>query len=402
MSERHDYPINRWCALLPDMKPKEFEEFKGDIEQNGLKERIELIHNPETGEDEVVDGRHRLRALRELGIELTEEHFVHLDSNTDVPAHVLSRNVMRRQLSTGAKAELARKFSLGSTRGGDRRSAKRMDHSAFLPNGRGAGTVTQEQSGRAFGVSVRSIGQAGLVFDDDSTTPETVREAVRTDELTLSDVAKVADRPPEVQDRALEAVRNREARTLSAAVRMLEAEPSASEPDSSTGDEQDAGQRFPTIVVDPPWPVMKPDMETANSADAGYEPMSIGEIGAMRLPIEEDAAVFLWCPPEHLPAGFRILEGWGVEYRTILIWRKEEGGHPLNPGGSNLEFVVLGTQGDPQINLGALSSAIFPGHCPDPWAPCPEKPPEFDGIFSMIAPGPRLTLPGNTAPPPRG
>ena len=119
---------------------------------------------------------------------------------------------MRRQLSTGAKAELARKFSLGSTRGGDRRSAKRMDHSAGMPNGRGAGTVTQEQSGRAFGVSVRSIGQAGLVFDDDSATPETVREAVRTDELTLSDVAKVADRPPEVQDRALEAVRNREAR----------------------------------------------------------------------------------------------------------------------------------------------------------------------------------------------
>ena len=152
--------------------------------------------------------------------------------------------------------------------------------------------------------------------------------------------------------------------TLSAAVRMLEAEPSASEPDSSTGDEQDAGQRFPTIVVDPPWPVMKPDMETANSADAGYEPMSIGEIGAMRLPIEEDAAVFLWCPPEHLPAGFRILEGWGLAYRTILIWRKEEGGHPLNPGGSNVEFVVIGTSGDPQINLGALSSAIFPGIAP--------------------------------------
>ena len=121
MSKRHDYSINHWCGLLPDMKPRAFAELKDDIELYGLKDKIELLNL------EVVDGRHRLRALQELGIELSDEHFVHLDPKTDARAHVSSKNLKRRHLSTGAKAELARKFSQGSTRGGDRRSKKQRD-----------------------------------------------------------------------------------------------------------------------------------------------------------------------------------------------------------------------------------------------------------------------------------
>ena len=46
MPERHDYPINHWCAQLPDMKREEFQEFKDDIEHNGLKQPVDTTQPP--------------------------------------------------------------------------------------------------------------------------------------------------------------------------------------------------------------------------------------------------------------------------------------------------------------------------------------------------------------------
>ena len=388
MSKRHDYSINHWCGLLPDMKPRAFAELKDDIELYGLKDKIELLNL------EVVDGRHRLRALQELGIELSDEHFVHLDPKTDARAHVSSKNLKRRHLSTGAKAELARKFSQGSTRGGDRRSKKQRDHSAFLPNDPDSGTLTTKEAAEMWDISVRSVGQAGPVFDEDSKTPEPVKAAVRTGELSLSDVAKVARHSPEIQERALEVFRNGQAKTFTAAVETTQREPAADEPTNS-GEAESPGQVYATIVVDPPWPVGKSVPATGLPVSSGYQSMTVEEIKGIRLPLEEDASLFLWCPKTHLPTAFGILEQWGLEYRNILIWRKEGGVRPPDTGGSDVEFVVVGTRGGPAFNESAVPSAIFPGHCPDPAAPWSAKPPEFDQIVSMVAPGPRLTLPAD-------
>src|SRR5262245_46548699 len=63
-ARRHgDLTLHPYALLFPDMTESEFADLKSSIKRNGLREPITLIGN------QVLDGRHRLRACRELGIE---------------------------------------------------------------------------------------------------------------------------------------------------------------------------------------------------------------------------------------------------------------------------------------------------------------------------------------------
>ncbi|MCK9994266.1 MAG: hypothetical protein Dbin4_02786, partial [Alphaproteobacteria bacterium] len=51
------------AEIFPRMTPEDFERFKADISANGLREPVWLY------EGLVLDGRHRMMACEELGIE---------------------------------------------------------------------------------------------------------------------------------------------------------------------------------------------------------------------------------------------------------------------------------------------------------------------------------------------
>jgi len=56
-----DMPAHPATAIFPEMSEAEFKEFKADIAQNGLRQPILVYRN------QVIDGRQRLRACKELG-----------------------------------------------------------------------------------------------------------------------------------------------------------------------------------------------------------------------------------------------------------------------------------------------------------------------------------------------
>ena len=85
-------------------------------------------------------------------------------------------------------------------------------------------------------------------------------------------------------------------------------------------------ERFGTILADPPW---RFDNRTGKVAPehrrlSRYETLSVEEIAA--LPVAEFAAdpahCYLWVPNALLPAGLLVLESWGFEYKTNLVWHK--------------------------------------------------------------------------------
>jgi hypothetical protein len=80
---------------IPEMPDEEYEELRDDILKNGLKEKIIVF------EDMILDGRHRARALVELGLPLDEkvvdEYNPAVDG--DAAAFVITRNICRRHLS---------------------------------------------------------------------------------------------------------------------------------------------------------------------------------------------------------------------------------------------------------------------------------------------------------------
>jgi ParB-like chromosome segregation protein Spo0J len=108
------YDIHPAANLFPMMDDEAFAALKADIATNGLRESIVLWKN------KLVDGRNRLKACEELGIQPGESE---LDEDQDPIAYVVSANLHRRHLTTSQRAEIAAKLATKG-RGGDRKSEK--------------------------------------------------------------------------------------------------------------------------------------------------------------------------------------------------------------------------------------------------------------------------------------
>lgn len=98
--------------------------------------------------------------------------------------------------------------------------------------------------------------------------------------------------------------------------------------------------RFSTILADPPWRFsnrtgkMAPEHKRLHR----YRTMSIEEIcnldaGAYA---RENSHLYLWCPNALLPWGLRVMDCWGFNYKTNVIWYKirKDGG----PDGRGVGF----------------------------------------------------------------
>lgn len=86
------------------------------------------------------------------------------------------------------------------------------------------------------------------------------------------------------------------------------------------------GKKYKTILADPPWQFtnrtgkVAPEHKRLNR----YPTMPLEEI--CRLPVEkiidETSHLYLWVPNALLPEGLSVLEAWGFQYKTNLIWYK--------------------------------------------------------------------------------
>ena len=168
---------------------------------------------------EVIDGRHRLRACAEAGV---EPRFSHLDAATDPLEYVLARNEARRHLDTSQRALIAYELSRESRPGGDRRSddyQRNADHSANLPNG-----LTQEQAAARLEVSPRLVRDTGRIMAADRPAAPALRQAVRARRVKISDAKRALEQPAEVQEAALARLASGAAKTLGRAVSQVNSE----------------------------------------------------------------------------------------------------------------------------------------------------------------------------------
>ncbi len=118
---------------------------------------------------------------------------------------------------------------------------------------------------------------------------------------------------------------------------------------------------FDVIVADPPW---RSDFgrTDSRSAERHYPTLRLDVIESIRVPVAEDALLFLWCPTSMLPAGLRVMRAWGFSYRSGAVWCKPVMGvgHWFR---SQHELILLGRRGRfPAPAKGTQPRSVF--HAP--------------------------------------
>lgn len=159
------------------------------------------------------------------------------------------------------------------------------------------------------------------------------------------------------------------------------------------------GQRFGTILADPPWRFQNRTGKVApeHKRLARYETMTSAEIAA--LPVadlaDDRSHLYLWSPNILVPEAFKVMEAWGFTYKSMIVWHKvrKDGGSDGRGVGfyfrNVTEVVLFGVRGGlrtfqpgrRQVNLIATRKREHS-----------RKPDELYPIVEACSPGPFLEL----------
>jgi N6-adenosine-specific RNA methylase IME4 len=114
-------------------------------------------------------------------------------------------------------------------------------------------------------------------------------------------------------------------------------------------------RKFSTILADPPWQFQNRTgkMAPEHKRLSRYPTMKLQEI--KDLPVEaiaeERAHLYLWVPNALLAEGMQVMENWGFNYKTNLIWYKirKDGGPDRRGVGfyfrNVTEMILFGVRG---------------------------------------------------------
>jgi len=85
-------------------------------------------------------------------------------------------------------------------------------------------------------------------------------------------------------------------------------------------------RRFATILADPPWRFTNRTgkMAPEHRRLSRYGTMTVEEIVALPVArvVASTAHLYLWVPNALLPEGLRVMQAWGFEYKTNIVWHK--------------------------------------------------------------------------------
>ncbi|KRQ26408.1 hypothetical protein AOT83_19110 [Mycobacteroides sp. H001] len=149
--------------------------------------------------------------------------------------------------------------------------------------------------------------------------------------------------------------------------------------------------RYRTFVADPPWRYQ--NTSSRGAAENHYDTMSIDDIRALTVVADsaaDDAHLYLWSTSPHLPEAFSVMEAWGFEYRTQLMWMKPQMGMG-NYFRVGTEIVLFGTRGDAEVPVELGDEQEGAGFI-SPRRKHSQKPSEFPEMVMDLSPGPYMEL----------
>jgi N6-adenosine-specific RNA methylase IME4 len=344
--------------LFPFLEGAEFDELVADVREHGLREPIVLY------EGKILDGRNRYRACCVVGIDPTFAFY----QGDDPVSYVISLNLRRRHLDESQRAMVAAKLATFE-HGGDRSKSP-------------IGDLSQGRVAALLNVGKRSVERAADVREHGA--PELV-QAVERGNVSVSAAATIADQSIEEQRKILALVEPKlivkAAQEINAKkAEIRHAERIAKLVELSKGNAAlDVTRRYPVLLADPAWQrepgTSSPNREIENH----YPTMPTDEICAF--PVADlatpEAVLFLWAITPMLPQALKVMQAWGFEYKTSVVWIKDNFGTGYWVRGRH-EFLLIGSRGNmPHPAVSARPDSVIQ-------APRREHPRKPDEAYELI------------------
>lgn len=260
------------------MSAEDYAPFLADIAERGIVTPLEV-----TAAGCVLDGRARLRAADELGLERVPTRVLEPEDELE---HMLRSALRRRHLTASQRAALA--IELDDYRAvrerADKRRRSNLRQAADVATLPPRDERSREYAARLAGVGARTVQDV-----------ETVREA----DPDLFEAIKAGTIPAH---RAAQRVRRQRRYAEIGSAPLLPA------------------GCFDLIYADPPWQLGNPEAEYA--PENYYPTLALAEIKELTVPAAEDACLFLWAVNSLLPEALEVIEAWGFTYKTNFCWDK--------------------------------------------------------------------------------
>ena len=364
--------------LFPMMNSDEYAALVADIHQYGQREPIWLLDN------QILDGRNRWQACCDLGIQPITREYTGPTDMAALVGFVVSLNLKRRHLDKGqlafvaldiekALAEEARKNMAAG--GGDKRSGFQLIENPI------AGPIhAAEQAAAIVGTNRQYVSDAKKIAQQ---APD-LAEQVKIGQISLPEAKKLVAIPEEDRAVVIGQVASGEAKNVNKALaeRRLETK-------RAVAMSQPSGV-YNVIYADPPWEYDNTGVHGA--ADHHYPTMPLEDISslldAQRIAVADNAVLFLWATNPFLQDAFYVVNSWGFEYKTNMVWVKTD---LVKPGSGfyvrgRHELLLICTRGsftplDAHISppIGSVISAAIGSHS--------SKPDDFYGVIERLYPG---------------
>jgi ParB-like chromosome segregation protein Spo0J len=175
MSKLGSFEIHPLAELFPPMSDEQYQALKADIAENGQHEDIMIWQGM------LIDGRHRLRACLELGI---QPDTAELDDSCDPYIYVITHNLHRRHLTESQRSLVAGK--LATLKRGEVGNGRKVEVQICTP--------TIDDAAGLLGVSRRSVALAKRVIEHGS---KAIVDAVESGQIPVSFAAKFVTEEPD-------------------------------------------------------------------------------------------------------------------------------------------------------------------------------------------------------------
>jgi N6-adenosine-specific RNA methylase IME4 len=145
--------------------------------------------------------------------------------------------------------------------------------------------------------------------------------------------------------------------------------------------------KYATFVADPPW--RYGNTSTRGAAENHYPTMSIEELCDLDVVpshAADQAHLYLWTTAGHLPDAFSVMQAWGFDYKTYLVWVKPQMGMG-NYFRVSTEMVLFGVRGDMRTQRRDVKNYFHAKR-----ARHSAKPIEFHDLVASCSPGPYMEL----------